>query len=1086
MKRQSLLFFIAATAFGAGAVTPLWMRDVAISPDGSAIAFAYKGDIYTVPAIGGKAVRLTTEPSYESRPIWSPDGSQIAFASDRNGGRDIFIMPSNGGIARRLTWHSANEQPETFSPDGKYVLFSAVIQDPAGSAAFPTRVQNELYRVSIDGGPIEQISNAAAVNVAMLTDGSFVFEEVTGLEDKWRKHHVSSTARDLWIYEMPEKKYRRLTDDVHEDRNPALSADGKTLYFLSERNGSNSNVYEMPLAGGNAIQLTDFVKHPVRFLSVASDGTMAFTQNGEIYTMRKGAKPVKLPVDITLDRGNNEQRIAVRGIDQASVSPSGKQLAFTNRGEVFATSVAYPSIKQVTETPQGESSPSWSKDERSLYYASRRGEGSQSAIYRADIAREGDPNFSNATVIKETLIIPEDGIDRTYPIVSPDGKKIAYIRNRTDLVVRDLATGHEVQLTDTTDNAHRSQQYGAEWSPDSKWIVYNRFTPVHDPYSDIAVVNVNTGERHMITNTGYFDENPHWALNGEAIVFLSERYGMRNHGSWGSKYDVMMTFLTKDAYDRYRLSEEDYELLKDLEKQQKADKKKNEDKKTKDSGKKNSKKTSKKTSATENNESMPQQPSLDFTDLDKRTVRLTPASTDISDAVITGNKLYYMARTNNEYDLWKKDLRKGDVAIVNHPDVGRAQLQIDHNGNIYIIGNSIKKFDTGTERTKPVSTNTTMKVDPAAERQYMFDVVKREEAERFYDPAMHGVDWESMTTDYARFLPHIDNNYDFADMLSELLGELNVSHTGARYSGKAPQETTGQLGLIYDLTYSGPGLKVAEILKNGPFDRATTSIKPGDIITAINGKKFDGTQDPAVLLNGTTRHKTLVTFTSPEGVSVEEVVLPISPSQQNNLLYDKWVNDREADVDRLSGRRLGYVHIKSMDDASFRNIYAKVMGEYKDRDGIVIDTRWNGGGRLHEDIEVLFSGEKYLQQYVHGVKTAEMPSRRWNKPSIMITGEANYSNAHGTPWVYRFKKMGRIVGMPVPGTMTSVNWVDLQDNSMYFGIPITGYKTAEGNYLENTQLEPDVKVANTPDATAAGEDTQLVRAVEELLKDLND
>ncbi|MDE6263845.1 MAG: peptidase S41, partial [Paramuribaculum sp.] len=204
----------------------------------------------------------------------------------------------------------------------------------------------------------------------------------------------------------------------------------------------------------------------------------------------------------------------------------------------------------------------------------------------------------------------------------------------------------------------------------------------------------------------------------------------------------------------------------------------------------------------------------------------------------------------------------------------------------------------------------------------------------------------------------------------------------------------------------------------------------------------------------------------------------------NELLYNRWVKSREAEVDKLSGGRLGYVHIRSMDDGSFRKLYAKALGEYIDRDGIIIDTRWNGGGRLHEDIEVMFSGKKYLTQDVHGVPTSDMPSRRWNKPSIMITGEANYSNAHGTPWVYRHLGLGKLVGMPVPGTMSSVNWETLQDPSLVYGIPVIGFRTAEGNYLENTQLEPDIKVANDPAEVVKGVDAQLKAAVDELMKEI--
>ena len=287
------------------------------------------------------------------------------------------------------------------------------------------------------------------------------------------------------------------------------------------------------------------------------------------------------------------------------------------------------------------------------------------------------------------------------------------------------------------------------------------------------------------------------------------------------------------------------------------------------------------------------------------------------------------------------------------------------------------------------------------------------------------------------------------------------------------------------MSYSGPGMKVSEIVKGGPFDRATTDMKAGSVITAINGKELTSDTDPMALLNKQNKKKTLVSFTTPSGAQIDEVVLPISSGKMNMLLYDRWVKHNEQVVDSLSGGRLGYVHIQSMSDDSFRKIYAKLLGKYIDRDGIVIDTRWNGGGRLHEDIEVLFSGEKYITQDIHGVPTSDMPSRRWNKPSIMIICEANYSNAHGTPWVYSRKGLGKLVGMPVPGTMTSVNWITMQDPTLVFGVPVVGMRTPEGYYLENHQLEPDIKVANDPAEIVKGIDAQLTTAVKELLNEID-
>ena len=275
-------------------------------------------------------------------------------------------------------------------------------------------------------------------------------------------------------------------------------------------------------------------------------------------------------------------------------------------------------------------------------------------------------------------------------------------------------------------------------------------------------------------------------------------------------------------------------------------------------------------------------------------------------------------------------------------------------------------------------------------------------------------------------------------------------------------------------------------MEKGPFDHARSKVKVRDIIEKIDGQEITPESDYSVLLNGKAGKKTLVSLYNPQTKERwEEVVVPVSNGVMSGLLYARWVKQRAADVDKWSNGRLGYVHIESMGDDSFRSVYSDILGKYNNREGIVIDTRFNGGGRLHEDIEILFSGKKYFTQVVRGREACDMPSRRWNKPSIMVQCEANYSNAHGTPWVYSHQKIGKLVGMPVPGTMTSVSWETLQDPTLVFGIPVIGYRLPDGSYLENSQLEPDIKVANSPETVVKGEDTQLKAAVDELLKEID-
>lgn len=1082
MKKLTFSALLIAAGLTSMASAPKWMQDVKISPDGKKIAFSYKGDIYTVATQGGTAIRLTTGNAYEANPVWSPDGSKIAYSSDRNGGKDIYVMPSSGGQSTRLTFNSAAETPEAFSPDGKNVIYSAYIQKPAISSAGQSRTQTELYSVPAEGGRPVQILTAAAVNLSMMPDGSFLYEGVKGSEDKWRKHHTSSVTRDIWLFNPRKQNYTNLTAKPGEDRSPAASADGKSFYFLSERNGDSFNVYSMPLsAGAPPKKLTSFKDHPVRHLSSGAGDMLAFTYGGDIYTMTPNGEPKKVAIDLVDDYIEDISEIPFSRVSEAAVSPDGKQVAFTVRGEVFVTSSDYSSTKQLTHTPAIETGLSWGTDGRTLYYGSLRN--GRSNIYKATIKRDEDPNFSNATLIEETALFPDDGVERGYPNISPDGKKMAFVEDRVKLKVMDLDSGNVTTLSDDRITTSRYGGFGMEWSPDSKWLTLEVMNPGHEPYGDIAIINAENGEFITVATTGYFDSNPHFSPAGDAIIFSSERYGMRNHASWGSLYDVMMVFLTQEAFDKYKLSEEDYALYKEVKDQQKKDFSKKNDNEGKGKKGKGKKGESKDDSEKEDTDAI----KIDREGLQDRIVRLTPNSSDLADYALTkdGETLYYLSAFEGNYDLWSLDLRKGDVSLVKKLDCEPSDIQRDSDGNMYIAGSSVKKFEPSSKSITNISTSGNVKIDLAKEREAMFNYVENEAKERFYLAEMP-INWKDYADYYRQFLPYINNNYDFQILLSELLGELNVSHSGGRYYGPYANEATASLGLLFDLAAHDNGLMIEEVVKGGPFDRSTTKVKSGDVLTAINGEEVTADKDWTPLLNDIRKKKTLVSFLNPStGERWEEVVLPISSGAMSDLLYERWVKGREHLVDSLSGGRLGYLHLQSMSDDSFRTIYSKLLGEYNNKEGIIIDTRWNGGGRLHEDIEVLFSGEKYLTQENHGVKSAEMPSRRWNKPSIMVTGEANYSNAHGTPWVYRHKKMGKIVGMPVPGTMSSVNWITLQDPSMIFGIPVTAFRTTDGTVLENSQLEPDILVENLPDEVAKGIDRQIEVAVEELLKEIS-
>lgn len=1082
MRKLFVCIALGLTTLTGNAASPLWMRDVQISPDGTEIAFCYKGDIYKVSAGGGTAIQLTTQPSYECTPIWSPDSKQIAFASDRNGNFDIFVMPATGGTAQRLTTHSSSELPSAFTPDGKYILFSASIQDPSQSALFPTTAMTELYKVPVNGGRTEQVLGTPAEAVCYAPSGEFfLYQDRKGFEDEWRKHHTSSITRDIWLYDTKTGKHTNLTNHAGEDRNPVLSPDGKSVYLLSERKGS-FNVYSFPLDNAQDLKaVTSFKTHPVRFLSMSHGGTLCYAYDGEIYTQKDNATPQKINIDIVRD---DQDKIAdltfTNGATSGTVSPDGKQIAFIVRGEVFVTSTDYATTKQITHTPAREAGLTFAPDNRTLAYASERNGNWQ--LFLAKIARKEEANFPNATIIEEEVLLPSATVERAYPQFSPDGKELAFIEERNRLMVINLDTKKVRQITDGSTWFSTDGNFDYQWSPDGKWFTLEFIGNRHDPYSDIGLVSAK-GDSPItnLTNSGYMSGSPRWVLDGNAILFTTERYGMRAHASWGSQNDAMLVFLNQDAFDKFRLSKEDYELQKELEKEQQKDKEKASIDPKKDKKKDPQTDTEKKDEI--------KNILVELNGLEDRIIRLTPNSSNLGSTIISkdGETLYYLSAFEGGFDLWKMDLRKKETKLLHKMNAGWASMDMDKDGkSLFVLGgNTMQKMDLSGETLKPINYKAEMKMDLAAEREYMFDHVYKQQQKRFYNTNMHGVNWDTMSAAYRKFLPHINNNYDFAELLSEWLGELNVSHTGGRFSPSIPEDATASLGVLTDWNYKGKGASIMEVIEKGPFDHARSKVKAGTIIEKINGQEITPETDYHTLLNDKANKKTLVSLYNPQsGERWEEVVIPIGNGILNNLLYKRWVKQRAADVDKWSDGRLGYVHIQSMGDDSFRSVYSDILGKYNNREGIVIDTRFNGGGRLHEDIEVLFSGKKYFTQVVRGREACDMPSRRWNKPSIMLTCEANYSNAHGTPWVYSHQKLGKLVGMPVPGTMTSVSWERLQDPSLVFGIPVIGYRLPDGSYLENTQLEPDIKVANSPETIVKGEDTQLKTAVEELLKEL--
>lgn len=1064
--KQIITFIILVlfTTVSSAQSEPTWMRYSAISPDGKTIVFTFKGDLYKVASTGGAAVALTMHEAHDFMPVWSHDSKTIAFASDRFGNFDIFTISVNGGEAKRATYHSAQEYPYDFSQDDKNIVFGSSRMDLATNRQFPTGAMPELYSVGVNGGRPTQLLTTPAEDVKVSKDGSkWIYHDKKGGENTWRKHHTSAITRDIWVYDVKASKHTKITSFNGEDRTPVFVDGEKAMIYLSEESGS-FNIHKMNLSGGKSEQLTSYKKHPVRFLSSANDGTICFGYDGGIYTMKAGSSAKKVAVSILADnRKNDEQVIRVATGSGISVAPNGKEVAFVFRGEVFVTSVDGGVTKRITNTPEQETSVGFSPDSKSIIYSSERN--NKWSVYESKIVRSDEPYFYASTLIKETPVL-ENTNDNTQPLYSPDGKEIAFIENRNTMRIYNLASKQSRTILGVNQIfafVENDQYY--QWSPDSKWLLFDYAIP-GSAVGEVGIASADGKKVMNITESGYNDYRPKWVMGGKAMLWQSNRDGLRAAAmSGGAQSDAYMMFFTQEAFDRFKLTKDEFALLKDMEENKaKAD-------------------TSKKKAVAKDSVV------IEWEGMSQRKSKVTIHSSSMSDALLSkdGETLYYLARFEKGMNLWTTNLRTKETKMLVPLNAGGASMAWDKDQKSIFISSDggIIKLDPATSKQDRIGINGEMMVNAAAERQAMFNHVWRRTKKTFYNKTYHGIDWDSYKPDYEKYIPSIGNNYEFSEMLAELLGELNVSHSGSSYGGgpNPNGDLTASLGVFYDAAYKGTGVKIEEIIKDGPLDKAGLNIKTGAIIESIDGESITADKDLAQYLNRKSGKTILLSIV--EGADKREITVKgISAGEENGLLYKRWIKRNADEVDRMSNGTLGYVHIPGMSDGAFRSTYEDIMGKFFDKKGVVVDTRNNGGGDLVADLAVFLSGKKFMN-YTNDIRSnGYEPNFQWTKPSISIANEANYSDGHCYAFMVTELKVNKLVGMPVPGTCTFAAWESLMDTGIRWGAPSVGVKNMSGQYLENRQTEPDIKLMNEYELVKKGIDQQLEVAVKELMKDI--
>ena len=823
-------------------------------------------------------------------------------------------------------------------------------------------------------------------------------------------------AHDIWLYDAASGKHRQLTSFGGEDREPVWSPDEQSVYYLSEKSGT-SNVWKMPLGAPDAaVQVTRFEKNPVRFLSISGDGTLSFGNDGELYTLRPGAtapgegsgahrrRPARDPV---------ENLHVTKGATEISPSPDGQEIAFVLRGEMFVASTEFGDTRRITQSPALERSVSFSPDGRRLLFAGER-DGSWN-LYEATVAdrRQDAPYFFSAAGIRIRTLL-KNGHENFQPRYSPDGKEVAYLEDRTTLKVLDLASGQSrLVLPGNLNYSYSDGDQWFDWSPDGRSLLVT-FSDRNRWSNEVGLIDAQgKGPLLNLTHSGYEDTVPVWTRGGQSMMWRSDRMGL--HGTGGaSQEDIFAMFFTQEALDRFRLSKSEYALLK---KQEDEDSKARAEKKaadTKSGDKRDGKerendKKDKSVAEAREKAGFQDQPiqlappvKIERENLDNRVERLTPTSGEIKAAAMTpdGETLFFVTQTGASIEVWvdrirSKDIKKFAGFAAPPPRPGGEEeigLALDAKGDtgFVLAAGTIQKFKVPKDpldpkaevKAEPVPFTAEMRIDRAAERAQMFQHVWRQTLEKLYVKDMNGVDWAAYRAVYEKFLPFVADNYDFAELLSEMLGELNVSHTGSGYVPHQPGgDATAALGIFVDDAFAGAGLKVAELIDGGPLSSARSMIRPGMVIESIDGTVIGaGMEWDSPLDNKAGKRIDLAVFDPATGKRFVQAVKPISLGEQSELLYKRWVKTERDMVDRLSNGQLGYVHVRGMDDKSYRDVYSEVLGRDSGKKALIVDTRFNGGGNLHDELATLLSGKRYLEFLPRGESFGWEPTGKWTTP----------------------------------------------------------------------------------------------------------
>ena len=1062
-----------------------FLRHPSPSPDGKYIAFSYAGDIWVAPTKGGTARRITVHTAYDAYPVWSPRGDLIAFSSNRSGQDDIFVVDTLGSAPVQLTFHESPERPVDWTPDGKEVIFLARREFS------PWRIPTP-YRVPADGSRMpSKLWPVVASDVRISPDGG-LYAFTRGYLRWYRKGFRGSGNTDIWLYEPSSGTYRQLTAlDTHQ-HTPMWSADGKYLYYVSEEDGT-ANIYRRsldtpPEERGQA--LTAYSEDGVRWVRASADcSIVAFERGTDIYLLptEGNQEPrlleVKLPGD---SHGNRiKWKTLTKGAESFAISPDESQAAVVVRGELFCIENVKEGFTQpITRSAARESSPQWMPDSVRLLFVSDSA--GNRDIYLVESADTSTTKLYRAHKFNFTRLT-DDPSEEHSPLPSPDGKKIAYVRGRGDLMLMDADGKNKKLLVAGWDRPIFT------WSPDSRWLAYIELAD--NLFSQIKIYDSQSGKIHALTDNRVNSYNPSWSPDGKWLYFLSQRNLHTVVPSpWGDyqpepfldkTVKIYMVALEPGVRSPFLPDDE----LTRAEKQQK---------------KKQQTKKSKKEKKKEKNI----QVKIDFNGIQQRVIPVPLPAANYSGLAVNDGFLFWMEidRTaHNKRTLKALKIRNKDIEAKKLLD-GVKGFELSADGKKLLVRQKASLFVIDAKDNPPAKLSAnkvnlngwTYSLHPENEWRQMLIDAWRMERDYFYDPHLHGLNYKKVIQKYLPYVQRVTDRDELNDLIGQMVGELSALHTfvvGGDVRRNETKISQGFLGAVLKRDPQNKGYRIAHIYRTDPNfpERLSPLVKPevnipeGDVIQMVNGVPVLSVDDIAVLLKNQAGKQVLLGLYSPKEKKVyNKLVKPMNARQEADLRYSEWEYTRRLLVEKEGQGKLGYVHLRAMGGGNYREWLENFYPVFN-RQGLIIDVRHNRGGNI--DSWIL---EKLLRKiWFYWKPRVGKPT--WNMqyafPGHMVVLCDQFTASDGEAFSEGFRRLGlgKVIGMRTWGGEI---WLSFSNRLVDMGIASaaeTGVYGPEGKWLiEGHGVDPDMVVDNLPHATFEGKDAQLEAAIRYLQKKIKE